>query len=173
MPNDPVKRVIKEDNMDMMKDRDGGCSLGGAPLPACGRLAAAYVPMQPQGCRRYEPGDALAKGTLFPGLDLPWMNVSNAAPAQWSGTPLGELMSLNFVVQELGLYLDTHPGDEDALRYFTEYAALLKQGQETFTARYGPLKQVQVTLAGGYDWISDPWPWEYSLGCPVCERSDD
>ena len=68
--------------MDMMNDRSGACPRGGAPLPACGRLAASYVPVQPQGCRRYSPEDALAKGTLFPGLDLPWMNVSNAAPAE-------------------------------------------------------------------------------------------
>ena len=159
--------------MDKMKDRGEGCGLGEAPLPACGRLAAAYVPMQPGDSRRYSPEDALLKGTLFPGLDLPWMNVSNAAPAAWSGTPLGELMSLEFVVQELGLYLDTHPDDREALRYYTEYAALLKQGRETFTARYGPLQQMQVTLEGGYDWICDPWPWEYGSGCPICERRDD
>ena len=53
--------------MDMMNDRGGACPRGGAPLPACGRLAASYVPVQPQGCRRYSPEDALAKGTLFPG----------------------------------------------------------------------------------------------------------
>ena len=106
--------------MDMMNDRSGACPRGGAPLPACGRLAASYVPVQPQGCRRYSPEDALAKGTLFPGLDLPWMNVANATPAGWSGTPLGELMSLNLVVQELGLYLYTHPEDREALRYYTE-----------------------------------------------------
>jgi spore coat protein JB len=168
-----VKRVLKEENMDMMKDRGDGCRTDGAPLPACGRLAAAYVPMQPQGCRRYSPEDALAKGTLFPGLDLPWMNVANTAPAAWSGTPLGELMSLNFVVQELGLYLDTHPEDREALRYFTEYASLLKQGKETFISRYGPLRQTQVTREGGYNWIGDPWPWEYAPGCDACERRDD
>jgi spore coat protein JB len=100
------------------------------------------------------------------------MNVSNAAPAEWSGTPLGELMSLNFVVQELGLYLDTHPEDREALRYFTEYAALLKQGKETFVARYGPLRQVQVTQDGGYSWVNDPWPWEFAPGCDACERRD-
>ncbi len=159
--------------MDMMKDRASGCSRGEGPLPACGRLAAAYVPVQPQGCRRYGPEDALLKGTLFPGLDLPWMNVSNAVPAQWSGTPLGELMALSFVVQELGLYLDTHPEDREALRYFTEYAALLKQGKETFTSRYGPLRQVQVTAEDGYTWVGDPWPWEYAPGCDACERRDD
>ena len=54
-----------------------------------------------------------------------------------------------------------------------DFAALLKRGRETFTARYGPLRQVQVTQEGGYNWVDDPWPWEYAPGCDACERRDD
>ena len=50
---------------------------------------------------------ALARGTLFPGLDLPFMNLVNK-PADLS-TPLCELMAMDFVIRELNLYLDTHP----------------------------------------------------------------
>ena len=157
--------------MDMQKDRAGSCGGGEGSLPACGRLAAAYVPVQPENCRRYQPEDALLKGTLFPGLDLPWMNAANVAPAEFSGTPLGELMALSFVVHELGLYLDTHAGDAEALQLYTEYAALLEQGQATFVSRYGPVRQVQVTAGGGYRWLDDPWPWEYTPRYGACERS--
>lgn len=149
--------------MDMINDRRRGCTDGQGPLPACAPLAAAYVPVQPCGSERYKASDALLKGTLFPGLDLPWMNVSNAAPAEFSGTPLGELMALGFVTHELGLYLDTHPEDGEALQLFTDYVQLMRQGRETFVARYGPLQQTQVTGENGYDWLADPWPWDY---CP-------
>ncbi len=158
--------------MDMMKYRPAGCGGGTGTLPSCGRLAAAYVPMQPRDAERYRPEDALLKGTLFPGLDLPWMNVSNASPAEFSGTPMGELMALCFVVQELGLYLDTHPEDADALKLFTEYVQLLRQGKETFTARYGPLQQTQVTGEDGYSWLKEPWPWEYRPCGGACDRRD-
>jgi spore coat protein JB len=53
----------------------------------------------------YEPQTAIARGTLFPGLDLPFLEmVNNPLPA----TPLGELMAIDFVADELSLYLDTH-----------------------------------------------------------------
>ena len=80
-------------------------------------------------------------------------------------------MALSFVVHELGLYLDTHAGDAEALQLYTEYAALLEQGQATFVSRYGPVRQVQVTAGGGYRWLDDPWPWEYTPRYGACERS--
>lgn len=138
-----------------------GCDVGTGPLPACGQLAAAYVPVQPGGQEQYQRAEALARGTLFPGLDLPWMNAVNAVPAQFSGTPLGELMTLCFVVQELGLYLDTHADDREALKLYTEYAKLLRQGRTVYEERYGPVTQTQVTLEDGYTWLKGPWPWEY------------
>jgi len=166
-------RSRKEESMDMNSERPTTCRDGKGPLPSCGLLAAAYVPVQSAGAAKYRPEDALLKGTLFPGLDLPWMNVSNATPARFTGTPLGELLALSFVVNELGLYLDTHPQDREALQLYTEYVELLKQGQATFTARYGPLEQTQVTLESGYTWLEDPWPWEYAK-CPEgMERSGD
>ena len=149
------------------------CGYRTGPLPACGSLALAYVPDQQEADPRYEPPQALARGTLFPGLDLPWMNVSNAAPAEFSGTPLGELMALGFVVNELGLYLDTHAEDAEALKLYTEYVQLLRQGRETFVRRYGPLTQTQVTQEGGYTWLNEPWPWEYASRRDERGRSDD
>jgi spore coat protein JB len=141
-------------------------------LPHCAPLAAAYVPMHQQNAPRYKSGDALARGTLFPGLDLPWKNIANSGAGPLADTPLGELMALCFVVQELGLYLDTHPQDREALSLYTEYVRMLKQGKETFTERYGPIEQTQVTVKSGYSWIDDPWPWELQA-CPRKERGED
>ena len=137
-------------------------------LPACAPLAAAYVPRQQSGEPRYQSGDALARGTLFPGLDLPWKNIGNENAGPLADTPLGELMALNFVVQELGLYLDTHNEDREALKLYTEYVRLLRKGTATFVERYGPLDQTQVEQQSGYSWINDPWPWEL----PVCPREE-
>jgi spore coat protein JB len=130
-------------------------------LPSCAPLAAGYIPFQQDDSPKYRREDALAKGTLFPGLDLPWKNVSNAAPGDVAGTPLGELMTLGFVIQELGLYLDTHRTDREALDMYNEYVKLYNAGAETYVRRYGPLTQTQVTEAG-YTWLNDPWPWEYA-----------
>ena len=116
---------------------------------------------QEESTPQYNAREALTRGTLFPGLDLPWKNVVNQIGAP--DTPLGELMALGFVLQELGLYLDTHCDDAEALEMFTRYAALYKEGKARYVAECGPLMQDQVTKEG-YTWVKDPWPWEYMGG---------
>ena len=79
---------------------------------------------------------------------------------QCSNTALCELMALDFAITELGLYLDTHRDDKEALQLYTNYVTLAKDGRQRYEAAYGPLQQTAVTLAGGYTWLDDPWPWE-------------
>lgn len=147
--------------MNTGKNRAGRCGRCQGALPEKGQLAAAYVPVQQNNPEKYQNAEALARGTLFPGLDLPWMNAVNSVPAQFIGTPVGELMALGFVVHELGLYLDTHASDQDALRLYTEYTVLLKQGRDTYVERYGPLVQTQALSEDSWVWLHEPWPWEY------------
>ncbi|MEI3100494.1 MAG: spore coat associated protein CotJA [Oscillospiraceae bacterium] len=80
------------------------------------RLAMAYVPLQDSAAPSYESIEALSRGTLFPGLDLPiTMNIVNdnlqACPC------LTELMAIDFAADELELYLDTHCDDSEAAMY--------------------------------------------------------
>ena len=157
--------------MDSKIKEYGKCDGSKGALPACAPLAVSYVPLQQNSEPRYQSGDALARGTLFPGLDLPWKNIANENAGPLADTPLGELMALNFVVHELGLYLDTHRDDREALQLFTEYTRLLRKGTETYIERYGPLEQTQVTEKTGYTWVNGPWPWEIQA-CPRTERSD-
>ena len=86
------------------------CDTKQGPLTSCAPLAMSYTPPQQSSEPAYESKKALARGTLFPGLDLPFMNVVNKPDGM--STPLCELMALDFVVQELKLYLDTHPQAE-------------------------------------------------------------
>lgn len=88
------------------------CNFKQGPLPECAPLALAQTPMQQSNEPAYDRRMALARGTLFPGLDLPFMNMVNK-PGDLS-TPLCELMAMDFVIRELNLYLDTHPDDREA-----------------------------------------------------------
>ena len=58
--------------MQMAAQTAGGCSDAQGTLPACAPLANPYVPFQNDNPERYAAGRALMKGTLFPGLDLPY-----------------------------------------------------------------------------------------------------
>lgn len=132
-------------------------------LPGCAPLAVPYVPFQQTGSRRYDQGDALNNGTLFPGLNLPF-HLKTDAPNVATG-PLGELQALEFVLLELGLYLDTHPQDAEAFALFQQYAALEKAGREQYEAQFGPLFMRSTADHPGFCcWQKDPWPWNFMEG---------
>ena len=136
-----------------------GCKNG--KLPECAPLAAAYVPFQQDQPPKYGNNEAIMRGTLFPGLDLPFKNiVNNSMP--YAGTPLGELLALSFVQKELNLYLDTHRDDTDAFEMLQKVIELNRLGRERYVKLYGPLSVRDLEYCDSYKWLTDPWPWEYS-----------
>lgn len=127
-------------------------------LPASAPLANPYVPFQSDDPQKYEARKALIRGTLFPGLDLPFMGRVNTR--EKNVTPLTELQTMAFAIQELALYLDTHCNDSEALTLYRMYQKMYHEGMEIYTKRYGPLNHGTPT-DGAYKWLADPWPWEY------------
>ena len=95
-------------------------------LPDSAPLAAAYIPMQENVQPQYDAGKALARGTLFPGLDLPFMTLVNP---ELERTPMTELMAIDFVVDELELYLDTHWEDREAFELYQTMLAMQKEAK--------------------------------------------
>ena len=132
-------------------------------LPSCAPLAVPYVPFQQNNPKRYCQEDALSNGTLFPGLNLPF-HLKVEAPNAAKG-PLGELRALEFVLLELGLYLDTHQDDSEAFALFQQYAELERAGREKYESMYGPLFQAAAANQKSFSaWVESPWPWEYPEG---------
>lgn len=129
-------------------------------LPALAPLANPFVPFQLEDPPRYEARKGLARGTLFPGLDLPFMGMVNQS--EKPVTPLTELQALGFAMYELALYLDTHRDDREALSLYRSYQQLYCQGRQEYEKRYGPLNHGTPSDREGYAWLDDPWPWEYT-----------
>jgi len=130
-------------------------------LPRRAPLAFAYVPYQDDNPPKYTSEDALTRGTLFPGLDLPFMNKVNSSNP-YAGTPLGEIMALDFMIKELNLYLDTHPDDKEAFSLLQSVINLSEEGREKYVRLYGPITVKDLKKCGKYTWINGPWPWEYN-----------
>ena len=128
-------------------------------LPAMAPLANPYVPFQLENPPKYELRKALIRGTLFPGLDLPFMGMINKN--EQPVTPLTELQTMSFAIQELALYLDTHRDDTEALDLYRQLQSMYKNGQKIYEEKYGPLNHLSVSN-GKYNWLDDPWPWEYA-----------
>ena len=148
----------------MQMDRpDQACGEGSGVLPCpCAPLAYPYIPVQGENPPRYQRAEALQTGTLFPGLNLPFHLKENAANV--ASTPLSELQALDFVVAELGLYLDTHAEDKEAFALYQQYVALAREGRKKYVAQYGPLEQMDTADQPGYNWLKNPWPWDGSEG---------
>ena len=141
-----------EKNNQVQNCRDGR-------LPAAAPLANAFVPFQKENPPRYEARKGMIRGTLFPGLDLPFLGMVNQK--EKPVTPLSELQALGFAVQELALYLDTHRDDKEALELYQNYQAMYEHCRETYRKQCGPMNHFQTGDSGEYMWLNDPWPWEY------------
>ncbi len=128
-------------------------------LPAEAPLANPYVPFQRNNPPTYAADKGAVRGTLFPGLDLPYHGMGNEGSL--SNTHLQELQSLCFAITELGEYLDTHKDDTEAFSLMKSYAALYQMGREKYEALHGPLTQKAAAEQDSYQWLQDPWPWDY------------
>ena len=129
-------------------------------LPAEAPLANPYVPFQQADPPKYEARKALIRGTMFPGLDLPFQGMVNER--EKAVTPMSELQTLAFAIQELALYLDTHRDDREAFSLYRKYQQAYEHCLREFKKVRGPMNHTMESDAETYQWLDDPWPWEYS-----------
>lgn len=129
-------------------------------LPSTAPLANAYVPFQEENPSKYEARKGLIRGTLYAGLDLPFMGMVNTK--EKLVTPMSELQVLNFAIQELALYLDTHRDDREAFEQYKAYQKMYEHCLKEYKAKRGPMNHLRTSDSESYQWLNDPWPWEYS-----------
>ena len=141
----------------MTNKRQDGAGMG--RLPASAPLANPYVPFQNENPPVYEAKKGIVRGTLFPGLELPFMGMINQKELPM--TQLAELQTMAFAIQELALYLDTHREDAEALELYRAYQRMYAEGKKKYETECGPLNHMSET-DGRYRWLDDPWPWEYA-----------
>ena len=143
--------------MERNQDRQEGME---GRLPAMAPLANPYVPFQLENPPKYEARKGLVRGTLFPGLDLPFMGMVNKK--ELPVTSLSDLQALGFAINELALYLDTHRDDSEALELYRNYQRMYQKCREEHAGRHGPMNHGMISNSENYDWLEDPWPWEYA-----------
>lgn len=74
---------------------------------------------------------------------------------------LGEIYETSFAVNDLTLYLDTHPEDAQALAEFQAMHARRKTAMQTFEKKYYPLTvDCMSGSKDGWTWGSAPAPWQ-------------
>ena len=133
---------------------------GKGRLPEMAPLANPYVPFQLENPPKYDARMGIIRGTIYPGLDLPFMGMVNRN--ELPVTPKTELQVLAFAIQELALYLDTHRDDREALELYQSYQEVYHKCMKEYTQNSHPLNHSTPTTGESYKWLDDPWPWEYA-----------
>lgn len=68
--------------------------------------------------------------------------------------------AVSFAMDDLRLFLDTHPNCREALSLFTEYMNLRQELVAQYTREYGPIDAYSVDTDKGWTWIDEPMPWK-------------
>lgn len=77
-----------------------------------------------------------------------------------------KVCEIDFALHELGLFLDSHPENEKALRLLKDYREMKAATREEYEKRFGPLMVVpcDTPATKPWQWIKSPWPWEIGFG---------
>lgn len=67
---------------------------------------------------------------------------------------------VSFAVVDITQYLDTHPEDADALKYFDHYSELRRAALRVYAEKYGPLTIDTARPASYWSWSAVALPWE-------------
>lgn len=80
---------------------------------------------------------------------------------------LNEINEVSFAVNDLSLYLDTHPCDEKALKCFEEMSSRRNALLKEFAENFEPLT-IDTAIDGcteTWKWTEQPFPWEKEGAC--------
>ncbi len=75
------------------------------------------------------------------------------------------ITEVSFALDDISLYLDTHPDCPKALAVYCKYKEMRAQAVKDYINNYGPLNRYQVNDENYFDWVNEPWPWEKECGC--------
>ena len=78
---------------------------------------------------------------------------------------LHDIGVVDFVLVDLGLYLDTHPYDQAALNYFNHYNRIKAKMVRDFSATYYPLTMDMNDSTKEFRWNSPNTPLAWEEGC--------
>lgn len=81
---------------------------------------------------------------------------------------LKKVTAASFALDDMRLYLDTHPFDKEAIAFYEKYIAIRKEAIAEYEKNIGPVCSYDVKGKNGtcccendqWAWVNEPWPWE-------------
>lgn len=74
---------------------------------------------------------------------------------------LKQIMAIDFVIEDLHLYLNTHPSDKEALARYNSAVMQSQMLRQEYERNFGMLSEHGTPSPYPWQWINEPWPWEY------------
>ena len=71
-----------------------------------------------------------------------------------------KIMEIDFALNEMVLFLDTHPCDKKALSLYNKYADKSRELKAMYNENFGPITPADNLSQENWDWVHGPWPWE-------------
>lgn len=109
----------------------------------------------------YSPEEGLLRGNMFPSLYKPYKNYNllKIISKNEKESLLLKIYALDFAINDLNLYLDIYPQDQEKYLLFKEYTLENEKLKKEYEMKFGPLCLTDV-YAMQYVWYKNPWPWE-------------
>lgn len=110
--------------------------------------------------------NGFAKGNMFEDLYDPYKNyqVLRPMPKTEKDELLLEIMALSFAINDLNLYLDLNPNDEEILKKYRMLVEKSCQKEMEYIKKYGPLEVIDDDNEKSFTWVKNPWPWANTGG---------
>lgn len=72
-----------------------------------------------------------------------------------------QMAMYSFMLDDIQLFLDTHPSNRKALAAYNNYRRLYEAAKQEYEAAYGPVNAMsQPEDSDTWLWSTTPWPWE-------------
>lgn len=73
---------------------------------------------------------------------------------------LNDIGIVDFTLVDIMLFLDTHPGNQEAMEHFNHFAKIKTKMVKDFSQMYYPLVKEYAESSNEWRWGNAPLPWE-------------
>lgn len=108
----------------------------------------------------YNKDEALVKGNLYKDLYVPYRNYKEEKVKVYNeqDKDMLALQELCFVINDLNLYLDLHPEDNNSFKIFKDTVKSYKEKKKEYVKKWGPIDLLDKM--DDYEWTLSLFPWE-------------
>ena len=106
---------------------------------------------------------ALDRGNLFNNLYDPYKNYQYRILKATNKKEelLYNYLSYEFALQELDLYLDIYPNNQDMIKLYNKYLDESNKAKKLYEESFGPISLNSNYLNNNtWSWLNNSWPWE-------------